>query len=139
MHGLAGAVGTGHGSARLPGGAQTHGSQKSQARARQKPLHEAAASHLLGDRHKGWLSAPSTALRFKDRFRLCQCFSGALSFLASSPGLNILFLFAFLAVHCLPGASHKPSDASKSGFPSLCAWAGALAQPLPMLFPQGDL
>lgn len=65
--------------------------------------------------------------------------SGALSFLASSRGLNILFLFAFLTVRCLPRASHKPSDASKSGFPSLCAWAGALAQPLPMLFPQADL
>lgn len=42
-------------------------------------------------------------------------------------------------MHCLPRASHKPSDASKSGFPSLCAWAGALAQPLLTPFPQVDL
>lgn len=135
QHGLAAVVGTG--TAALPEH-RPRASWKSQARARQEPLHGAAASPPALAWHKGCLPAPSTALLLKIISGSASA-SGALSFLASSRGLNILFLFAFLTVRCLPGASHKPSDASKSGFPSLCAWAGALAQPLPTLFPQGDL
>lgn len=64
--------------------------------------------------------------------------SGVLCSLASSRGLNILFLFAFLTAHCLPQARRKLSDESKAGFSSLCVQAGALAQPLQPLCQQAD-
>lgn len=46
-----------------------------------------------GDRHKGWLPAPSTTLLFKDRFRLCQRFWGAfLSRLLPRPEYPLFYL-----------------------------------------------